>query len=83
MFLEWWFVSSVFKPGFVIYFSYGIKNSAEAMLASNGTEDDNSFDAGKPVSEINRPPTPEKEAFLHHQVNVNDGEDDSDSWGCY
>lgn len=49
------------------------------MLASNGTEDDNSFDAGKPVSEINRPPTPEKEAFLHHQVNVNDGEDDSDS----
>ncbi|KAM9468934.1 high affinity cationic amino acid transporter 1b isoform 1-T2 [Clarias gariepinus] len=65
--------------GFVIYFSYGIKNSAEAMLASNGTEDDNSFDAGKPVSEINRPPTPEKEAFLHHHVNVNDGEDDSDS----
>ncbi|XP_058269460.1 high affinity cationic amino acid transporter 1b isoform X2 [Hemibagrus wyckioides] len=65
--------------GFIIYFAYGIRNSTEAMLSSNGTEDDNSSESGKAVCEINGPATPEKEAFLTHHVNANEEEEDSDS----
>ncbi|MCJ8740211.1 hypothetical protein PDJAM_G00056240 [Pangasius djambal] len=65
--------------GFIIYFGYGIRNSAEATLASNGTEDDNSFVPGKPICKINGPPTPEKEAFLAHCVNEDDNEEEEDS----
>lgn len=66
-------------PGFIIYFAYGIRNSTEATLSSNGTEDDNSSESGKTVCKINGPPTPEKEAFLAHRVNANEEEEDSDS----
>ncbi|XP_053095637.1 high affinity cationic amino acid transporter 1b isoform X2 [Pangasianodon hypophthalmus] len=64
--------------GFVIYFGYGIRNSTEATLASNGTEDDNSFVTGKPICKINGPPTPEKEAFLSHCVNADDNEEEEE-----
>ncbi|XP_060800159.1 high affinity cationic amino acid transporter 1b [Neoarius graeffei] len=69
--------------GFIIYFAYGIRNSTEGTLASNGTED-NSFVTGKSIyKRKNGPPTPEKEAFLNHRVNVNneddEEEDESDS----
>ncbi|KAK2831530.1 hypothetical protein Q7C36_016616 [Tachysurus vachellii] len=66
--------------GFFIYFAYGIRNSTEATLASNITEDDNSCVSGKPVCRINGPPASEKEAFLPHSVNANEEEEeDSDS----
>ncbi|MCI4385980.1 hypothetical protein PGIGA_G00056890 [Pangasianodon gigas] len=64
--------------GFIIYFGYGIRNSTEATLASNGTEDDNSFVTGKPICKINGPPTPEKEAFLTHCVNADDNEEEEE-----
>ncbi|KAK3531305.1 hypothetical protein QTP70_016277, partial [Hemibagrus guttatus] len=65
--------------GFIIYFAYGIRNSTEATLSGNGTEDDNSSESGKAVCKINGPATPEKESFLAHHVNANEEEEDSDS----
>lgn len=64
--------------GFIIYFSYGIWNSAEATLASNASDDDNSFVPNKPMRIINGPPTPEKRAFLAQRVNVGEVEDEEE-----
>uniref|UniRef100_A0A672SZF4 Solute carrier family 7 member 1 n=1 Tax=Sinocyclocheilus grahami TaxID=75366 RepID=A0A672SZF4_SINGR len=52
--------------GFVIYFCYGIWHSTEAALASNDTEDINTF---KPTM-TNEPATPEKEAFLSDGISA-------------
>lgn len=55
-----------FFLGFVIYFGYGIWHSTEAALASNDTEEINTFKPTLP----NEPATPEKEAFLRNGFNV-------------
>uniref|UniRef100_A0A673MH61 High affinity cationic amino acid transporter 1-like n=1 Tax=Sinocyclocheilus rhinocerous TaxID=307959 RepID=A0A673MH61_9TELE len=52
--------------GFVIYFCYGIWHSTEAALASNDTEDINTF---KPTM-TNEPATSEKEAFLSDGISA-------------
>lgn len=58
--------------GFVIYFSYGIRNSAEAAL--------NRSDAYTPSCSIKREPmATEKEAFLHNTANSAPDDDDEDS----
>ncbi|XP_056138922.1 high affinity cationic amino acid transporter 1-like isoform X2 [Lampris incognitus] len=59
--------------GFIIYFGYGIRNSAEAALTRSST------DGYKPACSLNgQPMAIEKEAFLHIGPNVT-GEDDEDS----
>lgn len=64
--------------GFVIYFSYGIRNSTEATLASNASEDDNAFITNKPICNLNGPPAPEKQAFLAHRVTAGEDEDEEE-----
>lgn len=56
--------------GFLIYFGYGIRNSAEAVL----TTSDTCRIKGEPMA-------PEKEAFLHNTNNVagDDGDEEEDS----
>lgn len=49
------------------------------MLASNATENDNSFVTGKTINKINEPPAPEKEAFLVHRVNAEEDEEEEDT----
>ncbi|XP_071780830.2 high affinity cationic amino acid transporter 1 [Centroberyx gerrardi] len=59
--------------GFIIYFSYGIRNSAEAALNRS------SPDSYKPACTLNRQPMAiEKEAFLHNGLSAT-GDDDDDS----
>ncbi|XP_051535394.1 high affinity cationic amino acid transporter 1-like isoform X1 [Myxocyprinus asiaticus] len=60
--------------GFFIYFSYGIRHSTEAALASNSTEEN--IDRFKPIM-TNGLPAAEKEAFLSNGINAA-GEEDSD-----
>lgn len=61
--------------GFVIYFSYGIRNSSEAGLAKSDIYVPTGTSEEDPV-------TPEKEAFLHttqHIPGDDDDDDDEDS----
>ncbi|KAM9358959.1 high affinity cationic amino acid transporter 1-like [Symphorus nematophorus] len=57
--------------GFVIYFSYGIRNSSEAVLTSSDTYTPACTIKGEPMAT-------EKEAFLHDTQNV-PGDEDEDS----
>ncbi|XP_040902577.1 high affinity cationic amino acid transporter 1-like [Toxotes jaculatrix] len=57
--------------GFIIYFSYGIRNSAEAVLTRSDTYTPACTIKGEPM-------TTEKEAFLHNTQNPT-GDDDEDS----
>ncbi|XP_071371606.1 high affinity cationic amino acid transporter 1-like [Centroberyx affinis] len=59
--------------GFIIYFSYGIRNSAEATLTRS------SPDSYKPACTLSgQPMAIEKEAFLHNGLSAT-GDDDDDS----
>ncbi|GAA6232739.1 high affinity cationic amino acid transporter 1-like [Lates japonicus] len=57
--------------GFIIYFGYGIRNSAEAVLTRSDTYSPACTIKGEPM-------TTEKEAFLHDGQNAT-GDDDEDS----
>ncbi|XP_030633861.1 high affinity cationic amino acid transporter 1b [Chanos chanos] len=61
--------------GFIIYFSYGIRNSAEAALARNNME--SSSNTYRPASMMNGQPIPEKAAFLSNGIAFA-GEEDND-----
>ncbi|CAJ1065123.1 high affinity cationic amino acid transporter 1-like [Xyrichtys novacula] len=57
--------------GFLIYFAYGIRNSAEAVMTAPP--------GFTPACAIKGEPMAEKEAFLHNPENVDDADDDEDS----
>uniref|UniRef100_A0A4W6C8S7 Solute carrier family 7 member 1 n=1 Tax=Lates calcarifer TaxID=8187 RepID=A0A4W6C8S7_LATCA len=58
--------------GFIIYFGYGIRNSAEAVLTRSDTYSPACTIKGEPM-------TTEKEAFLHDGQNATGDDDDEDS----
>ncbi|XP_039986741.1 high affinity cationic amino acid transporter 1-like [Xiphias gladius] len=58
--------------GFIIYFGYGIRNSAEAALNRSGTYTPTCTIKGEPMAT-------EKEAFLHNVQNATGDDDDEDS----
>ncbi|KAG7243045.1 hypothetical protein INR49_016420 [Caranx melampygus] len=57
--------------GFIIYFSYGIRNSAEAVMTSSETDPPKCTIKGEPMGT-------EKEAFFHNAQNATRGDDDDD-----
>lgn len=57
--------------GFFIYFGYGIRNSAEAVLTRSDTYTPACTIKGEPMAT-------EKEAFLHNAQNANGDDDDDD-----
>ncbi|XP_042372409.1 high affinity cationic amino acid transporter 1-like [Plectropomus leopardus] len=56
--------------GFFIYFGYGIRNSAEAVLTTSSAYTPACTITGEPMA-------PEKEAFLHNTQDAG-GDDDED-----
>lgn len=73
--VDLWFLS-VSLPGFIIYFSYGIWNSAEAALSRSSAEEADA-NSCKAECSINGLPVPEKEAFLNAGVETAGDEEDT------
>lgn len=70
--LHLFLITSTHFVGFVIYFSYGIRNSAEAVMTSSETDPPKCTIKGEPMGT-------EKEAFFHNAQNATrDNDDDYD-----
>lgn len=75
-----WIAINVSTPflGFIIYFAYGIRNSAEAVLTKSSPDDN--FSGYKPACTLNGEPMAiEKEAFLQNRLDAVGDDEEEDS----